>query len=118
MEQYVALKQKEFDERAPLIDSLHKPVLSNLPADKLEEGLVDAKMLAALWTATHPRTPHGPKESDSQLAQRALVHRKWMSKDMSLAEARAMFCNWQLPAMERKNQIDGITQGYWSRDHQ
>jgi len=118
MEQYLALKQKEFDENAHLLDHLHKPNLNNLPTDKLEEGLVDAKMFAALWTATHPRSPHGPKESDSQLAQRALVHRKWMSKDMSLADARAMFSNWQLPAMERKNHMDGITQGYWSRDDQ
>ena len=116
MQQYEELKQKELEERASHLDRLHTPNLDKLPYEKLEEGLVDAKMLAALWTATHPKSPHGPTDTDAQLARRALVHRKWMHKDMHLDEARAMFSNWHLPTLERKAQLDGISKGYWSRD--
>lgn len=117
MEQYEALKDQQLQE-APLIERLHAPNLNVLTYDQIKEGLLDPKLFSNLWKATDRVSYYTDREREK--AQMALVHKKWMRKDMSLAEGKSLFANWRLPALEQKRQ-EAIGQSqsapqYWTRD--
>lgn len=115
MVQYEEFRAKQIAE-APLIERLHKPDLTVLTHEQIKEGLLDPSLFSKLWKATD-RVSYYTNEQREK-ARTSLVHSKWMRDGMTLEESRALFANWRLPTLERKNQenIAKSEQKYWARD--
>jgi ribosomal protein L11 len=115
-EQYEALRQQQLD-AAPLIERLHRPNLSALSIEQLTKGVSDAKMFAAMWTATNPDSLYQLEQRRYESALQFLNTEGWF-RDMSAEELRATFINWKLPETEKKRQLEGhaFQETYWDRD--
>ncbi|CBH09546.1 ribosomal protein L11, putative [Trypanosoma brucei gambiense DAL972] len=117
MEQYTTLRQRELEE-APLIERLHRPNMSPLTDEQIEEGLRDPCLLDTLWRASHPLSPYHRDLRERELARRYLNARGWV-KDMTPEEMRIVFMNYRLPEGEKRKQMDEPAMSgevYWTRD--
>ncbi|EPY39023.1 ribosomal protein L11 [Angomonas deanei] len=119
MEQYETFKEAEL-QKAPLYERLHRMNFSPLRNDQIEEGLKDANLFNALWTASHPSSPYMHDIHSRETARRYLNTRGWFN-EMSAEEMRTVFLNYRLNAPEARRQLaqDPLEDGghlYWGRD--
>lgn len=115
MEQYEALKAKELEE-APLIERLHRVNMTPLTDAQLEEGLQDANLFGALWTASHPRSGYIQDLENREAARRYLNVRGWFP-NMTAEEMQTVFLNHrQAGATAKENCPTDGTEMYWGRD--
>lgn len=113
--QYDEFKMKEL-EGAPLYERLHRPNLEKLSYEQLKEGIVDPKLFADVWRASHPNESERARYNDKDVAMRAMNARGYF-RELNHEELGRLMFNWRLPAAEQQRQLnEGFTETYWNRD--
>jgi hypothetical protein len=116
--QYDEFKAKEF-ERAPLIEKLHRPDMSKLSYEQLQEIVKDPQLVQAIHRASHPESRYLRDVKAREQALKLLNAKSWF-RDMSAKELRDYFANGKLPALELERQKAGFEAdeqtAFWARD--
>lgn len=108
MEQYKALKDKEL-ESAPLLERMHRPDLSKLTPNQLQEGLVDPTLFQALWVASQPHNAAAKDARNREMAMKYMNSQGWF-KDMTTDELKTVFFNWKLGDAERARALGSVAE--------
>ncbi|CUF97380.1 ribosomal protein L11, putative [Bodo saltans] len=109
MQQFVALQDKQLDS-APLLERLHRPDLSKLTPDQLQQGLLDPNLFHSLWVASQPGVSEGEQDlKDRELAMKFMNTRGWF-RDMTPDELKTVFFNYKLGDAERDRALGKIAE--------